>query len=63
LSEYLKSFGHVKFIDITKFICPNNYCDMKLNTSAMYIDLGHLSLAGAGRVTEEFISSLGLNLK
>lgn len=61
LKETVESSSTAQFIDITKLICPNDYCTMEVGEEdAMYIDRGHLSKTGARKVLDQIFSSLRL---
>ncbi len=61
LSKILSNIPHVKFVDITKIICPSNNCKMKIGENdSKYLDDDHLSLSGSSIVIEKITDILNI---
>ena len=61
LSKILSNISHVKFIDITKIICPSNNCKMKIGENdSKYLDYDHLSLSGSSIVIKKITDVLNI---
>jgi hypothetical protein len=54
MEQNLKFFDNLVFLDVTKIICPNGKCNMNTKRgSPIYLEHGHLTVAGASMVIQE----------
>lgn len=59
LAHYFEQFEHVKFVDLTSYICQQGKCAMKVGSNnAMYTDTSHLSYKGAEIVLNSYQKEL-----